>query len=235
MGCGASKSNDAIAHISRQNGSRRSFAPPKNTFLAPLGAIKLRLEYDSSRQQLLLRVKEGMNLLVCDVGGSSDPFIVATMQPSGEKQQTKVINHNINPIWDQQLCWTAEGPFSADTKIVLDCWDKDKLRHDDYMGGCTIPVASLLACSQDTHNPSTWVQLFPKADSHEWNDLGANWTPWMNDEFVHTSETQKLTHLRACLHFCLCHIVKYKLALVFTHPCLLFSMKLWGRPRAPGG
>lgn len=49
------------------------------------GALKLKILYDSSRKQLLFRIKEGLGLLSMDLVGLSDPYCeVSLNDPSGK-------------------------------------------------------------------------------------------------------------------------------------------------------
>lgn len=64
---------------------------------------------------LEVRVLEARNVIACDRGGTSDPYVVATLvdiagrEVKGEKQKTEKINKTLNPKWNAQLTFGTCG------------------------------------------------------------------------------------------------------------------------------
>jgi len=79
-----------------------------------------------------------------DLSGKSDPYLVFTIKTDDknkvQKQQTKVINQNLNPTW-KELVWFEVNP---DSVIKVECWDEDKVSRDDTMGTFEFHVRHIL-------------------------------------------------------------------------------------------
>ena len=76
-------------------------------------------------------------------GGSSDPFVVLTME--GQKEQkTKVIKKELNPTWEESFSYeVTAGADTADSQ-VLEVLVKDKdMMKTKFMGVCSIDVSKL--------------------------------------------------------------------------------------------
>ena len=94
----------------------RNLNPDGNgdSFEADRGALKLRLFYDPSHSQLVVRVKQGSALLAADVLGSSDPWVNVHFRSSAHaaktnaKTKTSVQVSTLNPVWDEQLHWDVD-------------------------------------------------------------------------------------------------------------------------------
>lgn len=58
---------------------------------------------------LEVRLLEARNVIACDRGGTSDPYVVAALvdiagrEVKGEKQKTEKINKTLNPKWNATL------------------------------------------------------------------------------------------------------------------------------------
>lgn len=106
---------------------------------------------------------KGYNLEEMDsamFGGGSDPYIVISTDPeplllnkgilksNPEPLKTKVIKHNINPVWDDVLeiglaSVDLEG-LSRNANLILTVWDEDFSNADDLIGILNIPFKKLL-------------------------------------------------------------------------------------------
>lgn len=69
-----------------------------------------RLRAQQAMSRLLeVRVLEARNVIACDRGGTSDPYVVLTLvdiagrEIKGEKQKTEKINKTLNPRWNATL------------------------------------------------------------------------------------------------------------------------------------
>ncbi|KAG6538818.1 GTPase activating protein 1-like [Zingiber officinale] len=87
---------------------------------------------------LCVRVKRGTNLAVRDVlFGSSDPYVVLSVSPK-QKVKTRVIKHNTNPVWNEDLTLSIKDPS---VPVRLEVYDKDTFTVDDPMGEAEVDIA----------------------------------------------------------------------------------------------
>ncbi|XP_078431469.1 protein C2-DOMAIN ABA-RELATED 9-like isoform X2 [Wolffia australiana] len=87
---------------------------------------------------LRVKVIRGWNLAVRDFL-TSDPYVVLT---SGCKRvKTKVINSNLNPVWNEELTLCVVDPRRP---IKLEVFDKDTFSRDDPMGKGEIDIQPLI-------------------------------------------------------------------------------------------
>lgn len=66
-------------------------------------------------------------------GQTSDPYVVC--ETSGHKIKTKVINSDLNPIWD----FTGEIEWDGTSDLVFTLYDSNAVRGDAYMGSFILP------------------------------------------------------------------------------------------------
>ncbi|KAJ9563792.1 hypothetical protein OSB04_008952 [Centaurea solstitialis] len=93
---------------------------------------------------LRLRIKKGTNLAVRDMArGTSDPYVVATL--GHQKSKTKMVDDNLNPVWEQDLTLTIKDPT---VPIKLTVYDKDTFSEDDNMGTANVDVNPYVECLQ---------------------------------------------------------------------------------------
>ncbi|CAM8971570.1 unnamed protein product [Rhodiola kirilowii] len=87
---------------------------------------------------LRIRVKRGINLAIRDVR-TSDPYAVIKM--GRQKLKTRVINKDINPVWNEDLTLSV-----ADSKlpIMLTVYDHDTFSKDDKMGEAEFDIRTYL-------------------------------------------------------------------------------------------
>jgi Ca2+-dependent lipid-binding protein len=70
---------------------------------------------------LEVRVLEARNVIACDRGGTSDPYVVLTLvdlagrEVKGEKQKTEKITKTLNPKWNATLVLGTCGDLAATT------------------------------------------------------------------------------------------------------------------------
>lgn len=79
-------------------------------------------------------------------GRSSDPYLVF-VQYGKEIARTEVIDHDLNPVW-KPLKLTFVDMW---TPVSVQCWDKDTLTQDDFMGQNEVPVQDLLTMHREIH------------------------------------------------------------------------------------
>ncbi|XP_028794309.1 protein C2-DOMAIN ABA-RELATED 1 [Neltuma alba] len=91
--------------------------------------------------RLIVRVKRGLNLAIRDAA-SSDPYVLIKM--ANQKLQTRVVEKNINPEWDEDLALSISDPHLP---VHLFVYDKDKF-FDDKMGKAEFEVSPFLEAAK---------------------------------------------------------------------------------------
>jgi stromal membrane-associated protein len=91
---------------------------------------------------LKVRIVRGINLAVRDLL-SSDPYVCATL--GGQSAKTKVVNRNLNPVWDEELMLSVPSPPQP---LKLQVFDHDVFSKDDSMGEATVDLNPLILAAQ---------------------------------------------------------------------------------------
>ncbi|CAI9295463.1 unnamed protein product [Lactuca saligna] len=90
---------------------------------------------------LKVKVKRGLDLAVRDIT-DSDPYVVIKMGDHlWQKLKTRVVNNDINPVWDEELTLAVEDP---NLPIKLTVYDSDLFSMDDPMGDVEFDLKSFL-------------------------------------------------------------------------------------------
>jgi len=107
------------------------------SFVAPTSGLS-DLTYDDKvlpgRIRLLIHKAEELEKK--DVGGKSDPYVVASYET--QRVETPVCKKTINPVWDHEI-W-LDIAENGDNQITIELFDKDKIGKDEKMGRTTIDV-----------------------------------------------------------------------------------------------
>ncbi|KAL4180920.1 hypothetical protein AMTRI_Chr12g234780 [Amborella trichopoda] len=115
---------------------------------------------------LRVRVMKGINLAVRDVK-SSNPYVVLTMGEQGSicismsqascnckeklynphlfRLKTRVIDNNLNPVWNEELTFSIAPPILP---VKLNVYDKDTFTKDDKMGEAVFEIQTLIECAR---------------------------------------------------------------------------------------
>ena len=84
---------------------------------------------------LTVHVVEARNLLPMDMEGTSDPYVIMTIE--GQRIQTSVKSSDLNPVWNESFT------FDIDTgrePLQIEVMDKDTFGADDFEGECQISL-----------------------------------------------------------------------------------------------
>ncbi|CAH8578664.1 unnamed protein product [Schistosoma haematobium] len=93
---------------------------------------------------LHVNVKKANNLKNIEISGKSDPYVVVDFQ--GQKQKTKVIDDDLNPIWNEEIIIDLKGkPLAASDNVLIKVMDFDKVTPDKFMGQALIPLHCVLS------------------------------------------------------------------------------------------
>ncbi|KAF2260176.1 hypothetical protein CC78DRAFT_547751 [Lojkania enalia] len=87
-----------------------------------------------------------------------DPFVVTSL---GKKTyRTKVINHNLNPVFEEKLVFQVlrhETNYSVNFTVI----DRDKFSGNDYIGAVNFPLEKAVAVAPDA-DPMTGLYRLPE-------------------------------------------------------------------------
>eukprot|EP01130_Rhizamoeba_saxonica_P013231 TRINITY_DN561_c0_g1_i3.p1 TRINITY_DN561_c0_g1~~TRINITY_DN561_c0_g1_i3.p1 ORF type:complete len:163 (-),score=27.31 TRINITY_DN561_c0_g1_i3:20-508(-) len=95
-------------------------------------------EYESRGESIIIKslqikILEGKNLVAKDCTGYSDPYV--KFKYKGKKYKTKICKQTLNPVWQDPDIWELNiSHLDLTEGLVFDCWDKDYVTSDDYMG-----------------------------------------------------------------------------------------------------
>lgn len=114
------------------------------------GAVTLISYYNRSTQKLHVDVLNAVNLIPLDSNGFSDPFVQLSLEPKHifpqvETRSTKVINCDLNPLFDESFEFNVslEQCQSAGTCLLVTVLDYDTLRTNDFEGEAFISLKTL--------------------------------------------------------------------------------------------
>lgn len=83
----------------------------------------------------------GQNLIKADAN-ASDPYVIFYLKSEGKEKgvKSRVIQNDLNPVWDQHLALTAPR---QDDSLVIEMWDEDIARDDSLMDPLECPISSI--------------------------------------------------------------------------------------------
>lgn len=76
-----------------------------------------------------------------DLMGKADPFVVLTMKKTGMKNSTRVVNENLNPVWNQTFDFVVEDGLHD--MLVVEVYDHDTFGKD-YIGRCILTLTRVI-------------------------------------------------------------------------------------------
>ncbi|KAJ8564531.1 hypothetical protein K7X08_000991 [Anisodus acutangulus] len=106
--------------------------------------------------KLIVTVVRANSLKNSEMIGKSDPYVVVYIRPLF-KLNTKTINNNLNPVWDQTFELIAEDKETQ--SLILEVFDKD-VGQDQRMGVTKLPLNELVAETPKEIE----LRLLPKLD-----------------------------------------------------------------------
>ncbi|XP_056171680.1 protein C2-DOMAIN ABA-RELATED 11-like isoform X1 [Syzygium oleosum] len=92
--------------------------------------------------QLKVTVVQGKRLVIRDFK-SSDPYVVVKL--GSQVAKTKVINSCLNPVWNEELCFSLTEPVGV---LNLEVFDKDRFKSDDRMGHAHFSLQPLVSAAR---------------------------------------------------------------------------------------
>ncbi|KAM0037000.1 putative C2 domain, synaptotagmin-like mitochondrial-lipid-binding domain, C2 domain superfamily [Helianthus debilis subsp. tardiflorus] len=93
------------------------------------------------RGVLSVTVISAEDLPPTDLLGKADPFVVLTMKKTGMKNSTRVVNENLNPVWNQTFDFVVEDGLHD--MLMVEVYDHDTFGKD-YMGRCILTLTRVI-------------------------------------------------------------------------------------------
>ncbi|KAL3585449.1 hypothetical protein D5086_012316 [Populus alba] len=91
-------------------------------------------EVTQKRREVIVRgvlsvtVISAEDLPVVDLMGKADPFVTLTMKKSEMRNKTRVVNNNLNPVWNQTFDFVVEDGLHD--MLIVEVWDHDTFGKD---------------------------------------------------------------------------------------------------------
>ena len=139
---------------------RQLVIPPEEE--ETLSTLQFSLYYDVQRQVLTVHLHKATNLPAKDRRGTSDPFVVAYMEPNkAEICQSKIIDKTLNPDFDEMFEFkNLTSDEVRQQTIVFRIYDHDKYSKNDFIGAVLLPLSEA-----DLFGVTVRVQIDEEADS----------------------------------------------------------------------
>ncbi|KAG1362467.1 synaptotagmin-4 [Cocos nucifera] len=164
--------------------------------VVPLGGVDVDISELELKPQgkLTLTIVKANGLKNMEMIGKSDPYVVLYVRPMF-KVKTKVINNNLNPVWNETFELIAEDKETQ--SVILEVFDEDNLAQDKRLG---IAKLALIDLEPDT-NKEFDVRLLPSLDTLKIKDKKDRGTltimvmyhPFTKDEQLQALEQEKRT------------------------------------------
>ena len=102
--------------------------PDETTDLGEL-LCSLSFRQTTNGGELSISIQSAIGLTAMDDGGTSDPYVIVKV--GNEQKRTSVKPETLNPKWYEQFVFAVK---SMETEVMLEVWDKDTCKRDDFMG-----------------------------------------------------------------------------------------------------
>lgn len=100
--------------------------------------------------KLVVYVFKARNLVITDLIGKSDPYVVLSFQ--GAQQKTKVVRDTLDPEWNETFQFDVIEGGSLDLSLAV--WDEDVSSKDDLQGKASLDISY-----HKNDNTPRWVTL----------------------------------------------------------------------------
>ncbi|KAK4265260.1 hypothetical protein QN277_026336 [Acacia crassicarpa] len=141
--------------VGSENGFSNPFAPDYMTSLEKVLKSSAKDTYASDsvdsfaqkRKEVIIRgilsvtVISAEDLPPADLMGKADPFVVLTMKKTENKNKTRVVNNNLNPVWNQTFDFVVEDGLHD--MLIVEVYDHDTFGKD-YMGRCIMTLTRVI-------------------------------------------------------------------------------------------
>ncbi|KAA8535169.1 hypothetical protein F0562_030172 [Nyssa sinensis] len=110
-------------------------------------AVENGLQVKSRKSEVIVRgvlsvtVISAEDLPAADLMGKADPYVVLIMKKTETKNQTRVVNDSLNPVWNQTFDFVVEDGLHD--MLILEVWEHDTFGKD-YMGRCIMTLTRVI-------------------------------------------------------------------------------------------
>ncbi|XP_013383094.1 synaptotagmin-6-like [Lingula anatina] len=106
-----------------------------------LGELLLSLSYLPTAERLTVVVLKATNLPKINFGGTTDPFVRASLIHEGKRikrKKTSVQKNTINPVWNEALVFQVPAELLDKVILELSVLDYDLVGHSETIGNITL-------------------------------------------------------------------------------------------------
>lgn len=126
---------------------------------------------------LHIHVKSAKALPNMDDHGYTDGFVKMTLLPDKKKRKkTKVINDDLNPVWNEKFTFTNVSLDELSLQRVLEVtvWDHDMLSSNDFVGGIRLGPSSI----GEADKGQEWMDA-NNDEARHWKEMLAHPGEWV--------------------------------------------------------
>ncbi|KAF1752432.1 hypothetical protein GCK72_018987 [Caenorhabditis remanei] len=105
------------------------------------GDLLLFLTYSHQDEKLSINVSKAYNLRPMDITGASDPYVKIEQTFNGKRFKSKKSSTkraNLNPVFHETLIFDIPSSQIAETNILIQVMDWDRIGKDDLLGCCIL-------------------------------------------------------------------------------------------------
>ncbi|TRY81711.1 hypothetical protein DNTS_026019 [Danionella cerebrum] len=132
------------------------------------GKLQYSLEFNASRSELSVGIKEAAALQAMDSGGTSDPYVKIYILPSKSKTfETKVFRKTLNPVFNETFRYPIPQKELIESTLVMQVYDFNRFSKHDIIGEIRLNLSTV----DWNHVIEEWRDL-SEASKHEQEHLG---------------------------------------------------------------
>ncbi|PKI49558.1 hypothetical protein CRG98_030051 [Punica granatum] len=157
--------------------------------VVPLGGIPVDTSELELKPQgeLMVTVVRANDLKNMEMIGKSDPYVVLYVRPLF-KVKTRVIENNLNPVWNQTFNLIAEDKETQ--SIIIEVFDRD-IGQDKKLGTAKLPLIELEAETEKEYE----LRLLPSLDMMKIKDKKDRGTVMLKVRYHHFNNEEQLAAL----------------------------------------
>ncbi|XP_028815160.1 synaptotagmin VIII isoform X4 [Denticeps clupeoides] len=134
----------------------------------PRGRLLYSLEYNASRSELTVGIKEAAALKAMDAGGTSDPYVKVYILPNKSKTyETKVFRKTLQPVFNELFKFQISQPDLNESMMVMQVYDFNRFSKHDVIGELRLQLSTV----DWNHVIEEWRDL-SEASKFEQENLG---------------------------------------------------------------
>ncbi|XP_030222190.1 synaptotagmin VIII [Gadus morhua] len=108
------------------------------------GKLLYSLDYQATKTELTVGIKQAAELMAMDLGGSSDPYVKVYISPSRTKTyETKVHRNTLKPLFNEHFTFQVTRSVLAASVVVMQVFDFDRFSKHDIIGELRVDLSSV--------------------------------------------------------------------------------------------